>query len=102
MYLRVHGVKVPVVIENDLHSDEGEPTYGLYRPNPVRGKAGTIVLDHGAAGLTQFADSNGSVSVTTLTQNGYAAGKYTSVAIDDSGRVVATYVSGRLVHEIQR
>ncbi|MEO8882513.1 MAG: flagellar hook-basal body complex protein [Devosia sp.] len=55
---------------------------------------GNVTLDHGTNGVTQFADSNGSSSVTALTQNGYAAGKFTSVAVNDSGRVVASYSNG--------
>jgi flagellar hook protein FlgE len=62
---------------------------------------GNMTLEHGAAGVTQFADSNGSVAVTALTQNGYPAGKYTSVAIDDSGRVVASYSNGQQINVAQ-
>ena len=36
---------------------------------------GDVRLQHGAAGLTQFADPNGTAQVTTLSQNGYAAGE---------------------------
>jgi flagellar hook protein FlgE len=63
---------------------------------------GNIVLQHGAHGVTQtFTDSGGTASVTALTQNGYAAGKYTSVAVDDSGRVVASYSNGQQVSVAQ-
>ena len=62
---------------------------------------GNMVLNHGSNGITQFADSNGTTSVTTLTQNGYAAGKYTSVAVDNSGRVVASYSNGQQVDVAQ-
>ena len=62
---------------------------------------GTLTLEHGSNGITQFADSNGSASVTTLTQNGYAAGKYTSVAVDDTGRVVASYSNGQQISVAQ-
>ena len=30
-----------------------------------------------------------------MTQNGYAAGQYTSVAVNDSGRIVASYSNGQ-------
>jgi len=62
---------------------------------------GNIVLQHGTGGVTQFADANGSASVTTLTQDGYPAGKFTSVAVDDSGRVVASYSNGQQIRVAQ-
>jgi flagellar hook protein FlgE len=62
---------------------------------------GNLTLEHGANGVTQFADSNGTASVTALTQDGYAAGKYTSVAVDDSGRVVASYSNGQQIDVAQ-
>jgi flagellar hook protein FlgE len=62
---------------------------------------GNLTLEHGPNGITQFADSNGTASVTTLTQNGYAAGKYTSVAVDDTGRVVASYSNGQQISVAQ-
>ena len=62
---------------------------------------GNLTLEHGTNGVTQFADANGSAAVTTLTQNGYPAGKFTSVAVDDSGRVVASYSNGQQVNVAQ-
>src|SRR5207248_4846035 len=56
---------------------------------------GNIILDHGSNGVTQFADSNGTASVTTLSQNGYPAGSFTSVAVNDNGRIVASYSNGQ-------
>ena len=56
---------------------------------------GNITLVHGTNGITQFSDANGTASVTALTQNGYAAGQYTSVAVNDSGRIVASYSNGQ-------
>jgi flagellar hook protein FlgE len=56
---------------------------------------GDIRLQHGAHGLTQFADPNGTAEVTTIKQNGYAAGEYVSVAVNDSGRVVVSYNNGQ-------
>lgn len=55
---------------------------------------GDVRLQHGAHGLTQFADPNGTAEVTTLKQNGYAAGEYVSVGVNDSGRVVVSYNNG--------
>ena len=62
---------------------------------------GDVTLEHGTNGITQFADSNGTASVTSLTQNGYPAGKYTSVAVDSSGRVVASYSNGQQIDVAQ-
>jgi flagellar hook protein FlgE len=62
---------------------------------------GSVTLNHGTDGVTQFGDSNGTATETTLTQDGYAAGKYTSVAIDNSGRVVASYSNGQQVDVAQ-
>ncbi|HEY8596398.1 MAG TPA: flagellar hook-basal body complex protein [Devosiaceae bacterium] len=64
----------------------------------VNGTAiGDVKLLHGAAGVTQFSDSNGTSKVTQLTQNGYPAGEFTSVAVNDSGRIVASYSNGQQV-----
>ncbi len=42
-----------------------------------------------------------SAGVTALSQNGYAAGQYVSVAIDDNGRVVVSYSNGQQVEVAQ-
>lgn len=55
---------------------------------------GDVTLRHNTGGVTQFADPNGTSQVTTLTQNGYPAGEFVSVTVNDSGRVVATYSNG--------
>ena len=56
---------------------------------------GDIRLQHGVHGLTQFADPNGTAEVTTIKQNGYPAGEFVSVAVNDSGRVVVSYNNGQ-------
>jgi flagellar hook protein FlgE len=56
---------------------------------------GDVNINHGANGMTQFADSNGIMRVNVLSQNGYAAGSLNSVSINDKGRVVASYSNGR-------
>lgn len=63
--------------------------------------AGNIVLNHGSSGVTQFADPNGTAAVTGLTQNGYPAGTYTSVAVNDSGRIVESYSNGQQIEVAQ-
>lgn len=58
---------------------------------------GNIQLVHGAGGITQFSDANGTVKVNLLTQNGYAAGELQSVSVSDKGRVVGSYSNGRTI-----
>jgi flagellar hook protein FlgE len=58
---------------------------------------GDVTLSHGQSGITQFADANGVVKVNRLDQNGYAAGELTSIAVNDKGRVVASYSNGRAI-----
>ena len=62
---------------------------------------GNITLQHNTGGVTQFADANGTSKVTALSQNGYAAGEFVSVTINDDGRVVASYSNGQQVEMAQ-
>ncbi|MFD2646581.1 flagellar hook-basal body complex protein [Devosia albogilva] len=62
---------------------------------------GNVELQHDTNGVSQFADVNGTVTVSTLNQNGYGAGEFLSVAITDSGRVVATYSNGERIEMAQ-
>lgn len=62
---------------------------------------GDVRLYHGATGLTQFADPNGTAEVTTMNQNGYAAGEFVSVGISDNGRVVVSYNNGQTLEVAQ-
>lgn len=62
---------------------------------------GKVALRHERNGVTQFADVNGTASVSMLNQNGYSAGEFQSVAITDSGRVVATYSNGERIDMAQ-
>ena len=55
---------------------------------------GSVDLVHGT-GITQFADTNGSVQVNQLSQNGFAAGTLQSVSVSDKGRIVGSYSIGR-------
>jgi flagellar hook protein FlgE len=62
----------------------------------VNGKAlGSIVLQHGDNGLTQFQDPNGNAQLTEIDQNGYPAGELASVSVNDGGSVIGTYTNGR-------
>ncbi|MEO8756401.1 MAG: flagellar hook-basal body complex protein [Devosia sp.] len=62
---------------------------------------GNIKLNFGTSGITQFSDPNGTAGVTALSQNGYPAGQYSSVSINDSGRVVVSYDNGQTVEIAQ-
>lgn len=62
---------------------------------------GNVRLQHGPTGLTQFSDPNGTAEVTTLNQNGYAAGSFVSAAVNDKGRVVVSYDNGRQLEVAQ-
>jgi flagellar hook protein FlgE len=56
---------------------------------------GDIKLIHGAGGVTQYADPNGTAQVNLLQQNGFAAGQLQGIAVSDSGRITGTYSNGR-------
>jgi len=58
---------------------------------------GTVSLVFGAGGLTQFSNTNGTVQVNLLNQNGAAAGQLQSISVDSQGRIVGTYSNGRTV-----
>ena len=62
---------------------------------------GDVTLLHNTGGVTQFADANGTSKVTALSQNGYAAGEFVSVTINDEGRIVASYSNGQQVEMAQ-
>jgi flagellar hook protein FlgE len=62
---------------------------------------GDIRLQHGATGLTQFSDPNGTAEVTALNQNGYPAGEFVSVRVNDNGRVVVSYNNGQQLEVAQ-
>jgi flagellar hook protein FlgE len=56
---------------------------------------GTIQIVHGAGGVTQFSDSNGTAQVNLIQQDGFPAGSLQTISISDKGRVVGTYSNGR-------
>ncbi|MCC6946262.1 MAG: flagellar hook-basal body complex protein [Bradyrhizobiaceae bacterium] len=56
---------------------------------------GNITISHGATGITQFADVNGTVQVNLLRQNGYPAGELQTISVNEKGRIIATYSNGR-------
>jgi flagellar hook protein FlgE len=58
---------------------------------------GNLQITHSSGGLTEFADTNGTVQVNLLQQNGYAAGSLDTVAVSDKGRVTGTYSNGQTI-----
>lgn len=62
---------------------------------------GDVTLQHNTGGVTQFSDANGTGKVTALQQNGYPAGEFISVTVNESGRVVASYTNGQQVELAQ-
>ncbi|HEX3996544.1 MAG TPA: flagellar hook-basal body complex protein, partial [Acetobacteraceae bacterium] len=58
---------------------------------------GNVALQFGSGGVTQFSDSNGSVKVNNITQNGFPAGSLQGVSINNDGRVVGAYTNGRTI-----
>jgi flagellar hook protein FlgE len=64
----------------------------------VNGDAiGTVALNYGSNGLTQFASSTGNVQVNGLTQNGFTAGQMQSVSVDTQGQVVGSFSNGQTI-----
>jgi flagellar hook protein FlgE len=95
-------------IESDFRFDAdgslAEPTNGSVQFDnlTINGtRVGDVEFRFDTNGLSQFADVNGTTSVSTLNQNGYGAGEFVSVAINDSGRVVATYSNGERIDMAQ-
>jgi flagellar hook protein FlgE len=84
------GALSPKVTELDL---SGKTIDGMTVPN--------LKLSFGDGGITQFSDPNGTAGVTALNQNGYSAGQFSSVAIDNDGRVVVSYDNGQTVQIAQ-
>jgi flagellar hook protein FlgE len=73
------------------------PISSITLPNfTVNGDAlGNVQLSLGSNGLTQFADTSGAVQVNQFQQNGFAAGKLQSIAINGQNRVVGTFSNGQ-------
>ena len=59
--------------------------------------SGAIDIVFGATGLSQFADSNGTVNINTLSQDGYPSGTRTGLEIGEGGRVMGIYSNGQTV-----
>ena len=62
---------------------------------------GDVSLYHGPGNITQFADTNGSVSVNKIDQDGYASGELVNVAVASNGRITGTYTNGKTIDIFQ-
>ena len=62
---------------------------------------GDITLYHGNGNVTQFANTNGTVTVNKIEQDGYASGSLVSVAVTETGRSSGTYSNGKTVDLFQ-
>ncbi|MCX2722039.1 flagellar hook protein FlgE [Roseibium salinum] len=64
--------------------------------------ASNVEVSFSGGSLTQYADLDGTASSVSLAQDGYPAGELTAVAVDQSGRVIASYSNSqqRPVYEI--
>jgi flagellar hook protein FlgE len=58
---------------------------------------GNVTLDYGAGGLSQYANTTGDISVTGITQNGFAAGQMESLSVDNQGQIVGSFSNGQTV-----
>jgi len=58
---------------------------------------GNVQLSFGNNGLTQFADTNGTVNVNALQQNGFAAGSLQTLGVSSKGRITGSYSNGQTV-----
>ena len=56
-----------------------------------------VEINFGSNGLTQFANSSGTASVTQLQQNGYAAGSLQSVSVDTNNQLVGSFSNGQTI-----
>lgn len=59
--------------------------------------SGTVDITFGNTGLTQFADTNGTVNVNQLNQDGYPSGTRTGLSVGEGGRIMGVYSNGRTV-----
>jgi flagellar hook protein FlgE len=75
------------------------PISSVTIPNlTVNGTAlGSVQLSLGSNGLTQFADTTGTVNVNSLQQNGYAAGSLQTLAVNNQGVVTGAYSNGQTI-----
>jgi flagellar hook protein FlgE len=85
------------VFKFDSAGQMNPPLSSLTLPNlTVNGDTlGNVQLVLGSNGLTQFADTSGTVQVNAFQQNGFAAGKLETIAVNGQNRVVGTFSNGQ-------
>jgi flagellar hook protein FlgE len=88
---------VGTVFKFNASGQMNPPLSSLTLPNlTVNGDSlGNVQLVLGSNGLTQFADTSGTVQVNQFQQNGFAAGKLQSIAVNGQNRVVGTFSNGQ-------
>jgi len=58
---------------------------------------GSVDVNFGSTGLTQYDSAAGTVDVSLLSQNGYTSGSLTTVGVNNQGEVTASYTNGQQV-----
>jgi flagellar hook protein FlgE len=88
---------VGTVFKFNASGQMNPPLSGITLPNlTVNGdNLGNVQVVLGANGLTQFADTSGTAQVNEFQQNGFAAGKLQTVAVNGQNRVVGTFSNGQ-------
>lgn len=56
---------------------------------------GTLAINVGTGGLTQYSNTNGTITLNTISQNGYPAGQLQSVTVSNSGLVMGSFSNGQ-------
>jgi flagellar hook protein FlgE len=58
---------------------------------------GNVQMNFGTNGLTQFANASGATQVSSLQQNGFAAGQLESVAVDSQNQITGVFSNGQTI-----
>ncbi len=58
---------------------------------------GSVTLNYGTGGLTQFATTAGTVEVNAMTQNGFTAGNLQSLSVDTQGQITGSFSNGQTI-----
>jgi flagellar hook protein FlgE len=56
---------------------------------------GSLSLNFGSGGLTQYASTGGTATINAISQNGFSAGQLQSIAVNNNGLVVGTFSNGQ-------
>jgi flagellar hook protein FlgE len=56
---------------------------------------GSLSMNFGSGGLTQYASTGGTATINQISQNGFAAGQLQSIAVNNNGLVVGTFSNGQ-------